>query len=131
MSFKKRLLHFLFSGSGGSCGDTQAQSSCGKWGGSAALRRRVLGLIVVASRCRAWALGTRASVAAACTLSRFLHRLSCSAAYGTAPNQGSHCVARQILSHWTTRETLKRHLSLSVCLVHLCVSSDSTIPGPW
>ena len=49
---------------------------------------------------KAWAPGTRASVAVA-------HGLSCSAACGIFPDQGSKpraLIGRWILNHWTTEE---------------------------
>ena len=64
--------------------------------------------------CGARALGARASVVVACGLQStgsvvVAHWLSCSAACGVFPDQGSNpcpCTDRQILNHCTTREVL-------------------------
>ena len=59
----------------------RAFSSCGEWG---LLFVAVRGLLIsVASRCRAWAVGAQASVVVA-------QGLSCSAACGIFPDQGSN-----------------------------------------
>ena len=64
------------------------------------------------SCCGAWALGTRASVVVA-------HRLSCSAACGIFPAQGSNpcpCIGRRILIHCATREVLIEYFYLFIYL---------------
>ena len=80
-------------------------------------------LIAVASRCRAWALGTRASVVAAPGLSSrdllalgsansvvAMHGLSCSEACGIFPDQGSN----PCLLHWQADTFLKGEKALRV-----------------
>ena len=100
-------------------------------------------LIAMASRCRAQAVGTRASAVVAHGLSScgtrsvvvargiqstgsvaVAHGLSCSAACGIFPEQGwNHvpCIGRWILNHCATREALRKNISLNavVDLVHL------------
>ena len=62
-------------------------------------------LIVVASRCRAWALGTWASVAAACGSVIVRLRLSCFTACGILPDRGSNLC----LLHWQADSYLLHH----------------------
>ena len=80
--FLKNVIYFLFLAALGLCCYAQAFSSCGEPGlhsNCSALASHCGGF----SHCKAWALGSQASVVGA-------HRLSCSAACGIFLDQGSN-----------------------------------------